>query len=331
MNRREFISLLGGAAAASSVSWPLAARAQQRKPLVIGYLAHGTPEGTTEFVAAVRKGLGEAGVVEGRDVTSELRWARHDADRLPGLAADLVQRRVAVIITIDTVQAARAAKAATTEIPIVFALGTDPVQAGLVASLNQPGGNITGISTMNLDLGPKWVGLLHELLPAAKRFAILVNIQNADSARSLITGTQTAVLTIGMQTEFVFASVESDIDAALAGLGARSQALIIHPDILFTQHREKLAALAVREKLPAIYSTRNFPQAGGLMSYGSSFIEAQRHAGVYAARILKGERPDRLPVQRATKFDFVINLKTAKAIGIDIPATVLARADEVIE
>ena len=220
---------------------------------------------------------------------------------------------------------------ATTEIPIVFALGTDPVQAGLVASLNHPGGNITGISTMNLDIGSKWVGLLHELLPAAKRFAVLVNIENADSARSIITRTQEAALALDTQIEILFASNEREIDAALAGLGARAQALIMHPDVLFTQNLEKLAALAIREKLAALYSTPNFPQAGGLMSYGSSFLEAQRQAGVYVGRILKGEKPGELPVQRASKFDFVINLKTAKTIRIDIPTTLLARADEVIE
>jgi putative ABC transport system substrate-binding protein len=328
IRRREFITLLGGAAA----TWPLAASAQQpAMPPVIGYLAHGTPEGTATFVAAVRKGLGEAGIVDGKDVTSELRWARNDGDRLPRLAADLVQRRVALIITLDTVPAARAAKAATTEIPIVFTVGTDPVQAGLVPTLNQPGSNVTGISTMNLDLGSKWVGLLHELLPTGQRFAVLVNIENADSARSLITGTQTAALTIGMQTEFVFASVEGEIDRALAGLGARAQALIIHPDVLFTQHREKLAVLAIREKLPALYSTRNFPQAGGLMSYGSSFLDAHRQAGIYAGRILKGAKPSELPVQRATKFELVINLNAAKALGLEVPPHLLGSADEVIE
>jgi putative tryptophan/tyrosine transport system substrate-binding protein len=304
---------------------------QQTAMPVIGYLSHGTPEGTADFVAAVRKGLDEAGLIEGRDVTSELRWARHDADRLPALAADLVQRRVALIVTLDTVAAARAAKAATTEIPIVFALGTDPQQAGLVASLNRPGGNITGISTMNLDLGSKWIELLHELLPTAKRFAVLVNIENADSARSIITRTQEAALALDMQTEILFASNEHEIDAALASLGARAQALIMHPDVLFTHNLEKLAALAIREKLATLYSTRNFPQTGGLLSYGSSFHETQRQAGVYASRILKGEKPGDLPVQRATKFDFVINLKTAKALGLEIPPMLLARADEVIE
>jgi putative ABC transport system substrate-binding protein len=327
MNRRGFISLFGGAAAA----WPRAARAQAAPPPVIGYLAQGAQEGSAEFVAAVRTGLREAGLIEGKDFTSEFRWARHDLDRLPRLAAELVQRRVAVIITLDTVPAARAAKSASKEIPIVFALGTDPVQAGLVGSLNQPGGNLTGISTMNLDLGPKWIGLLREILPIAKRFAVLVNIENAGSAKALITGTQTAALTIGMQTEFVFASVEDELEMALAGLGDRSQALIIHPDVFFTQHREKLAALAIREKLPALYSTRNFPLAGGLMSYGSSFLDAQRQAGVYAARILKGEKPGELPVQRAAKFELVINLKTARTIGIEVPATLLSIADEVFE
>jgi putative tryptophan/tyrosine transport system substrate-binding protein len=326
VRRREVITLLGVAAA-----WPLDARAQAPPPRVIGYLAQGTPEVGVGFVTAVRKGLGEAGLVEGKDFTSEFRWARNDADRLPELAVDLVQRRVGVIITLDTTAATRAAKAATTEIPIVFALGTDPVQAGLVATLNRPGGNVTGISTMNLDLGSKWVGLLQELLPATKRIAILVNIANADTARSIIASTQGAALTLGIQTEILFASKEAELDDALSGLGARSQGLIIQPDVLFTQNREKLAALAVRERLPALYALREFPQAGGLMSYGSSFIEAHRQAGVYAGRILKGERTGDLPIQRATKFEFVINIQTARTLGLEVPATLLARADEVIE
>ena len=326
MRRREFIAGLGSVAA-----WPIAARAQAAPTAVIGYLAQGTPEGSAEFVSAVRKGLSEAGLAEGKDFTSEFRWARFNADLLSALAVDLVQRRIAVIVTLDTVPAARAAKTVTTDVPIVFTVGTDPVQAGLVARLNQPGGNVTGISTMNLDLAPKWVGLLRELQPSAKRFAVLVNVANAGSARSLITGTQQAVLSIGMQVEFVFASDEKEIDAALAGLGARAQGLIIHPDTLFTQHREKLAALAIREMLPALYSTRNFPQAGGLMSYGSDFLDAHRQVGRYAGRILKGEKAGELPVQRATKFDFVLNLKTAKALGLTIPETLLAIADEVIQ
>jgi putative tryptophan/tyrosine transport system substrate-binding protein len=327
MKRRAFITLLGGAVA----TWPLAARAQQPTMPMVGYLSQSAPEAGAALVAAVRKGLGEVGIVEGRDVTSEMRWARYDVDRLPGLAADLVQRRVAVIIALGTPPAARAAKAATSEIPIVFALGTDPVQVGLVESLNHPGGNVTGISTMNLDIAPKWVELLHELLPSGKRFATLVNIQSADSARAIITGTQAAGFALGTQIEILFANNQGEIDTALADLGARAQGLIIHSEVLFLQNTQKLAALAVREKLPALYSQRAFPEAGGLMSYGSSFLDAHRQVGAYAGRILKGEKPGNLPVQRATKFELVINLKTAKAIGIDVPPTLLARADEVIK
>src|SRR6516165_9756007 len=326
IGRRELLAALGGAAA-----WPLAARAQQAPRPVIGYLSQSAPEAGAALVAAVRKGLGEVGIIEGRDVTSEFRWARYDVDRLPALAADLVQRRVAVIITLGTPPSARAAKAATDEIPIVFALGTDPVQIGLVESLNHPGGNVTGISTMNLDIAPKWVELLHELLPSGKRFATLVNIQSADSARAIITGTQAAGFALGTQIEILFANNQGEIDTALAGLGARAQGLIIHSEVLFLQNMQKLAALAVREKLSAIYSQRAFPEASGLMSYGSSFLDAHRQVGVYAGRILKGEKPGNLPVQRATKFELVINLKTAKTIAIDMPPQLLARADEVIE
>ena len=324
--RRKLLAAFAGAAA-----WPFAARAQQAAMPVVGYLSQSAPEAGGALVAAVRKGLAEVGIVEGRDVTSEMRWARYDLDRLPGLAADLVQRRVAIIVALGTPPAARAAKAATSEIPIVFALGTDPVQVGLVESLNHPGGNVTGISTMNLDIAPKWVDLLHELLPTAKRLATLVNIQSADSARAIITGTQAAGFALGTQIEILFANNEGEIDTALAGLGARAQGLTIHSEVLFLQNMQKLAALAVREKLPALYSQRAFPEAGGLMSYGSSFLDAHRQVGVYAGRILKGEKPGDLPVQRATKFELVLNLKTAKTIGIEIPATLLARADEVIE
>jgi putative ABC transport system substrate-binding protein len=326
MRRRDFIRLAGSAA----VGWPLVARAQTPLP-VVGYLAQGTSEGTAAFVDAVRKGLSEGGLVEGRDFSSEFRFARHDADLLPGLAVDLIRRRVAIIIVLDTVAAARAAKAATTEIPILFTVGPDPVKAGLVGSLNRPGGNVTGISTMNAAIAPKWIGLLHELLPDAKRCAILVNTANAETAKSSIIGAQDAAFALGLQTEVRFASNESEIDVAFSGLGARAQALVIQPDELFTLNPAKLAALAIRERLPALYPLRVFADAGGLMTYGSSFIEAHRQAGVYAARILKGERPSDLPVQQATKFDFVINLKTAKTLGIQIPDKLLATADEVIE
>jgi putative ABC transport system substrate-binding protein len=327
MRRRQFITVIGGA----TVTWPLVARAQQRALPVVGYLSGGTPQGTAAFAAAIRDGISSTGLVEGKDYASESRWAGNNPDRLPGLVAGLVKDHVAVIISLDTVPAARAAKAATTDIPIVFALGTDPVKGGLVPSLNHPAGNITGISTMNLDIGPKLIGLLHELLPSAKRIGVLINIENTDSAKSLIIGTQDGALTLGLQSEIVFATGEDEIDAGMVGLGARAQALIVQPDVLFTQNRKKIATLAISEKLPTISSLPDFANAGGLMGYGSSFVDAHRKAGVYAARILKGEKPGDLPVQLGTKFTFTVNLKTAKAIGVDFPPTMLARADEVIE
>ena len=273
MRRRDFIKVIAGWAAA----WPLTARAQSVPPM-IGYLAEGKPEVTVVLVTAVRNGLGETGLVEGKDYISEFRSARGDANLLPGLATELVQHRAAVIMSLDTLAAARAAKAVTTAVPIVFATGADPVRARLVESLNRPSGNITGISSMNLELGSKCVGLLHELLPAAKRIAILVNIENADVARGMITDTQEAAFSIGLQTEFVFASNEGEIEPALSGLGARSQALIVQPDVAF-RNSEEVAALAVREKLPAIAAADDFAKRGGLMSYGSSFVEAHRLAG----------------------------------------------------
>ncbi len=326
MRRREFIRLAGGAA----IAWPLAALAQTPLP-VVGYLAEGTPESSAALVDAIRKGLSEGGLVEGRDFSSEFRFARHDADLLPGLAVDLIRRRMAIIVVLDTVAAARVAKTATTEIPVLFTVGPDPVKTGLVGSLNRPGGNVTGISTMNAAIAAKWIGLLHELLPDAKRCAILVNVANAETAKSSIIDAQDAAFALGLQTEVRFASNEGEIDVAFSGLGARAQAIIIQPDELFTQNVTKLAALAIRERLPALYPLREFAEAGGLMAYGSSFIEAHRQAGVYAARILKGERSGELPVQQATKFDFVINLKTAKALGLTIPPGLLSIADEVIE
>jgi len=325
MRRRDFIKAIAG----SAVTWPVAAGAQSVPPM-IGYLAQAKPEEIAVLVTANRNGLGETGLVEGKDYISEFRSAGGDANLLPGLATELVQRKAAVIMTLDTLAAARAAKAVTTVVPIVFATGADPLRGRLVESLNRPGGNITGISAMNLELGSKWVGLLHELLPAAKRIAILVNIENADAGQLLITDTQEAAFSMGLQTEFVFASNESEIEPALSGLGARSQGLIIQPDVTF-RNGEEVAALAIREKLPALGTQRDFAKAGGLMSYGSSFVEAHRLAGTYVGRILKGEKPGDLPVQRDTKFDFLINLKTAKALGLTIPPTLLARADEVIE
>jgi putative tryptophan/tyrosine transport system substrate-binding protein len=328
MRRREFIALVGSTVAA----WPPAARAQQAGNLpVIGYLSQGMPENAAILVAGVADGLSAAGLVQQRDYTTEFRWGRNDVDHLPALVSELVQRRVAVIVCLDTAPTVRAAKAATTEIPIVFALGNDPVKGGLVDSISHPGGNVTGISTMNQDLGAKFVGLLHELLPTAKRFAILVNIEATDSARSLITTAQVGALALGLQTEVVFASKANEIDEALAGLGARSQALIVHADALFRQNDDRVTSMAMRERLPTLSSLPNFTKAGGFMGYGSDFIEAHRQAGLYVGRILKGEKAGDLPVQLGVKFTFAINLKTAKAIGVDIPPTLLARADEVIE
>lgn len=328
MRRREFIALVGSTVAA----WPSAARAQQAGNLpVIGYLSQGMPENAAILVAGVADGLSAAGLVQQRDYTTEFRWGRNDVDHLPALVSELVQRRVAVIVCLDTAPTVRAAKAATTEIPIVFALGNDPVKGGLVDSISHPGANVTGISTMNQDLGAKFVGLLHELLPTAKRFAILVNIEATDSARSLITTAQVGALALGLQTEVVFASKANEIDEALAGLGARSQALIVHADALFRQNDDRVTSMAMRERLPTLSSLPNFTKAGGFMGYGSDFIEAHRQAGLYVGRILKGEKAGDLPVQLGVKFTFAINLKTAKAIGVDIPPTLLARADEVIE
>ena len=328
MRRREFITLLGGTA----VAWPCTAHAQQAALPTIGYLSPFDPEPSSNLVAEFRKGLSEVGYVEGQNVAIEFRWAHHESDRLPELATDLVRRQVAVIVTLAGDAPARAAKAATTTIPIVFVSGDDPVQAGLVTTLSRPGGNITGVTTMNADIGPKWLGLLHELLPAAKRFAVLVNTEQRLGAQAMITEVQEAALTNDLQIVVLFASTDREIDEAGARLAQlRAEALLITPTDLFLQRREQLAALALSHRVPSIYAIRAFPEAGGLMSYGSSFAEANRQVGVYAGRILKGEKPADLPVIRPTKFEFVINLKTAKVLGLTIPPTLLARADQVIE
>ena len=299
---------------------------------IIGYLSPLDPEPTSFLVAAFRKGLGEAGFVEGQNVAIEFRWGRHESDRFPELAADLVRRKVAVITTMGSNAVARAAKAATTSIPIVFAVGDDPVKNGLVAALNRPGGNVTGVTTMNTDIGPKWLELLRELLPSARRFAVLVNSEDRMGAQSMITQVQAAALTNDLQIVVLFASSDRELDEAVAQLAQlRAEALLIMPDALFLDRREQIATLALSHRVPTIYAIPAFPQAGGLMSYGSSFAEVHREVGTYAGRILKGEKPGELPVLRSTKFELVINLKTAKAIGLTIPPTFLARADEVIE
>ena len=324
MKRRDFITLLGGAAA-----WPLAARAQQAAP-VIGYLSAGTPEANAYLVAAFRKGLSEVGYVEGKNVAIEYRWAHDDYARLPELAADLVSRGVAVIATVGT-SAAIAAKAATTTIPIVFTTGSDPVQIGLVASLNRPSGNVTGINAMQVEAQEKRLGLLHELLPATTRFAVLVNPNN-QMTDSLVANTRAAAASIGQQVEVLSATTSRDIDTAFASLAQQPVgALLVSPDTFFDNRRVQFVTLAARHAVPAIYPFREYVQAGGLMSYGASFIDTARLTGVYTARVLKGQKPAELPVLRATKFEFVVNLQTAKMIGLTVPPTLIARADEVIE
>jgi putative ABC transport system substrate-binding protein len=326
LKRRDFITLLGGAAA-----WPVVARAQQRAAVpLIGYLDGGSPETSAHIVAAFRRGLSETGYVEGRDVAIEYRWAEGKYDRLPALASDLASRQVAVIVAMST-PSAFAAKAATSTIPVVFSGGLDPVQSGLVASLSRPGGNLTGVTSLNAAIVTKQLGLLHELVPRATRFGLLVNPNNS-LAEATIKEAQTSAAVIGRQMEILTASTNREIDAAFAGLmQKRADALLIGPDLFFTNRRVQVATLAVRHAIPAIYAFREFADAGGLMSYGTSNTDRDRQVGVYAGRILRGEKPTDLPVLQAAKFDFVINLQTARTIGIEVPPTLLARADEVIE
>ena len=327
MKRREFITLLGGAA----VAWPLSVRAQQPMP-VVGFLHPGSPEAYANLVAVFRKGLSETGYVDGQNVTIEYRWAHNDNRQLPGLAADLVRRRVAVIVTPIGTASAVVAKAATTTIPIIFSIGVDPVQAGLVAALNRPGGNVTGIVSLSAELGAKRLGLLQELLPGAARFAVLVNPNNPVATETLIKDAQAAAATIGRKIEVVSAGTTRDIDTAFASLVQnRVDALMVGADPMFLDRRVQLATLAARYMLPAIGAGREFADAGILMSYGASNTDRYRHVGIYTGRILKGEKPADLPVAQATKFELVINLQTARALGLDVPATLLARADEVIE
>jgi putative tryptophan/tyrosine transport system substrate-binding protein len=327
LKRREFITLLGGAA----VTWPLAARAQQQAMPVVGYLHPGVAWASTNFAAAFRNGLSETGYVEGRNVTIDYRWAQNEIGRLPELAADLVRHRVAVIVTPGSIAAALAAKAATTTIPIVFSTGADPVKLGLVASLNRPGGNVTGVSYMNMELAAKRLGLLRELLPRATRFAVFVN-PNSPAAESIVRDVQAAASAIWQQFEVLTATTDRDIDTAFARLVQNgADALLVSPDTLFSDRRIQLATLAARHAVPAIYSDRQIAEVGGLMSYGSSVTDQFRQAGIYTGRVLKGEKPADLPVLQATKFELVINLVTAKALGLDVPAKLLAIADEVIE
>jgi putative ABC transport system substrate-binding protein len=328
MRRREFISLMGGAAAA----WPMAARAQQAAVPVVGFLGHGSPDVFAHLVRAFRQGLSETGYVEGRNVAIEYRWAQYDPARLPELAADLVRRRVAVIATPGSTPAALAAKAATTTIPIVFMIGLDPVQMGLVTSLNRPGGNLTGFAEMNSEIATKRLGLLHELLPKAARFALLLEA-STPIIPSDIANLHTAAAAIARQFEVLsVVAAPRDLDAAFATiLQNRIDGVLVSPSALFHGLHAHLAMLATRHAIPAIYWMREFVDAGGLMSYGTNLADQHRQVGIYTGRILKGEKPADLPVVQPTKIELVINAKVAKALGLEIPPKLLAIADEVIE
>ena len=326
MNRREFITLLGGAAAA----WPLAARAQQPVMPVIGFLNSASPDGYAVPVRAFRQGLKDIGYVEGQNVAIEYRWAEGQYDRLPALAADLVRRQVTAIAATST-PAALTAKAATTTISIVFTTASDPMRLGLVASLSRPGGNVTGATQLNVEVGPKRLELVRELLPAATIIALLVNPTNP-VAETLARDLQAAARTIGLQLHILNASTEGDIDDAFANLAKlRAGALVVGSDVFFNTRSEQLGALTVRHGVPTIYQYREFAAAGGLMSYGGSITDLYRRAGGYTGRILKGEKPADLPVQQSTKVELIINLKTAKTLGLTFPLSLLGRADEVIE
>jgi putative ABC transport system substrate-binding protein len=327
MRRREFITLIGGAAA-----WPLMTRAQQAGKPLIGFLHSASASAFAEHIPAFHKGLNEAGYVDGQNAAVEYRWAEGRNETLPALAADLLRRGAAVIVTPISTPATLAAKAATSTIPIVFVIGADPVKMGLVASLNRPGGNATGISDIGVQLGAKRLALLHELVPNATRFAALVNPDNPGITEPFVAELRMAASVIGRQIEVVTASTNSGIDTAFAKLVKMpADAFLISPEALFVARRSQLVTLAARHAVPALYHRREFADAGGLMSYGSSFADQFRQTGIYAGRILKGENPAEMPVQLPTKFEFVINLQTAKTLGIQIPAALLARADEVIE
>jgi putative ABC transport system substrate-binding protein len=325
MRRREFITLLGGAA-----TWTLAARAQQPAMPVVGLIGGG--DISTRYVTAFRKGLNETGIIEGQNVTIEYRWLKGQYDLLPSLMADLVSRRVAVIATPGSNPAALAAKAATATIPIVFGVGEDPVKLGLVASLARPGGNATGINLFNVEVATKRLGLLHELVPKAVRIAVLVNPANATTAESTLRYIPEAALAIGLQILVLNASTSREIDTAFATLvRERADALFVAPDSFFISRRVQFANLTARDRIPAAYSDRDSVEAGGLMSYGTDFTDMFRQVGVYTGRILKGEKPADLPVLQWNKFELVINLQTARALGIEVPNSMQLLADEMIE
>jgi putative ABC transport system substrate-binding protein len=326
MKRREFITLLGGAAA----GWPLAARAQQPALPVIAFLNGSGPD--PSFETAFRKGLGETGYVEGQNVLVEYHWLAGDYERVPAVVADLVRRHVAVIAAPGFAPAAVAAKAATQTIPIVFAVVEDPVNLGLVASLARPGGNATGINFFNAEVTAKRLDLLHALMPHAARIAVLANPANGPSVETALKQVDTAARALGLQINVFKAVVSSEIDAAFAAIAREhSDALFVLGDGFFHGRRVQLATLAIRDRIPSCYTAREYVEAGGLMSYAANLSDVNRQAGVYCGSILKGAKPADLPVIQSTKFEFVINLQTAKTLGIDVPPTLLALADEVIE
>jgi putative ABC transport system substrate-binding protein len=326
VRRREFITLLGGAAA-----WPLAARAQQQAMPVVGFIRDGSADANARYTAAFRKGLNETGTVEGQNVTVEYHWLQGQHDRLPALMADLVRRQVAVIATAGNVPTL-AAKAATSTIPIVFGVGNDPISLGLVASLARPGGNATGINFFNAELTAKRLRLLHDLVPKAVRVAVLLNPANASSTESQIRIVREAARTIGLQIQILNATTIGEIDAAFATLEReRPDALFVAGDAFFASRAVQFATLTARGRIPATYSLRDYVAVGGLMSYGTDFTEAFRQAGLYTGKILKGAKPVDLPVVQSTKFEFIINMQTARALGLEVPAQLLATVDEVIE
>jgi putative ABC transport system substrate-binding protein len=328
MKRRDFITLLGGAAAA----WPLSARAEQAGMPVIGFLNSQSPDGYTERLRGFRQGLKEAGFIEGENVAIEYRWAENQLDRLPTLATDLVRRRVAVVVALGSPNLAMVAKAATTTIPIVFLVGEDPVRFGLVASLARPGGNITGINLFNNEINAKRLTLLRELIPTAVGAAVLVNPTNASIAETTARDVETAAHALGLRLQVHNAGTSREIDATFATFaGERPDALFVAGDPFFNSRRVHLVHLASHHRLPTIYASRAYPDIGGLMSYGTDVTDSYRQSGVYTGRILKGAKPAELPVVQASKFEFVINAQTARMLGLTLPPSLLATADEVIE
>jgi putative ABC transport system substrate-binding protein len=328
MRRREFITLLGGI----GTTWPLAAHAQQPTIPVVGFLSSASPELFADRIAAFQEGLSDTGYVEGRNVTIEYRWGGESNDRLPALVADLVRRQVSVIAVIGTSPGALAAKVATTTIPIVFQVGVNPVLAGLVSSLARPGGNLTGVTTLNQELVSKRLELLHQLVPGVVNVALLINPSNHIVTEATTNEVQGAALNLGLQLHILNASTASDLDTAYAKLvELRAGGLVINTDALFTGRSKQLGALSVQYAIPTIYEFHPFAAAGGLMSYGGSMTAPTRQVGVYVGRILKGEKPADLPVQQITNVELIINMKTARALGITVPLSLLGRADEVIE